>query len=130
MARYVGKRIVPKHCGYWDNTKTYEMENIVYDRASGNSYMSRKAVPAGTDISQEEYWALCSDFNMQMDLLEKHFTATEQRIVTDNDATEQAIRQDNAATAQTVQQDNAATRQPSSFMLKTSPNRSSVSKTR
>lgn len=98
MARYVGKRIVPKHCGYWDNTKSYEMENIVYDRTSGNSYISRKAVPAGTDISQEEYWALCSDFNMQMDLLEKHFTATEQRIVADNDATEQAIRQDNANT--------------------------------
>ena len=59
MARYVGKRIVPKHCGYWDNTKPYEMENIVYHRASGNSYISRKAVPAGTDISQEEeYWAL------------------------------------------------------------------------
>jgi len=76
MARYVGKRIVPKHCGYWDNTKSYEMENIVYDRTSGNSYISRKAVPVGTDISQEEYWALCSDFNMQMDLLEKHFTAT------------------------------------------------------
>ncbi len=55
MARYVGKRIVPKHCGYWDNTKAYEMENIVYDRTSGNSYISRQAVPAGTDISQEEY---------------------------------------------------------------------------
>ena len=40
MARYVGKRIVPKHCGYWDNTKSYEMENIVYDRTSGNSYIS------------------------------------------------------------------------------------------
>ena len=92
MARYVGKRIVPKHCGYWDNTKEYEMESVVYDQASGNSYISRKTVPVGTDISQTEYWALCSDFNMQMDLLEKHFTATEQRIVADNDATEQAIR--------------------------------------
>ena len=111
MARYVGKRIVPKHCGYWDNTKSYEMENIVYDRTSGNSYISRKAVPVGTDISQEEYWALCSDFNMQMDLLEKHFTATEQRIKADNDTTEAAIRQDNAATAEAVQEDNAATRQ-------------------
>lgn len=102
MAKYVGKRIVPKHCGYWDNTKPYEMECIVYDRNSGNSYISRKAVPAGTDISQEEYWALCSDFNMQMDLLEKHFTATEERIREDNDATEQAIREDNAATRQHV----------------------------
>lgn len=111
MARYVGKRIVPKHCGYWDITKTYEMENIVYDRASGNSYMSRKAVPAGTDISQEEFWALCSDFNMQMDLLEKHFTATEQRIVADNDATESAIRADNDETEQTILADNLATRE-------------------
>ena len=110
MARYVGKRIVPKHCGYWDNTKAYEMENIVYDRTSGNSYISRKAVPAGTDISQEEYWALCSDFNMQMDLLEKHFTATEQRIVADNDATEAAIKADNDATETAIRQDNAATR--------------------
>lgn len=111
MARYVGKRIVPKHCGYWDNTKSYEMENIVYDRTSGNSYISRKAVPAGTDISQEEYWALCSDFNMQMDLLEKHFTATEQRIVADNDATEAAIRQDNNATKQAILADNQTTRE-------------------
>jgi hypothetical protein len=111
MARYVGKRIVPKHCGYWDNTKEYEMESVVYDQASGNSYISRKTVPVGTDISQTEYWALCSDFNMQMDLLEKHFTATEQRIVADNDATEQAIRENNAATAQTVQENNAQTRQ-------------------
>ena len=111
MARYVGKRIVPKHCGYWDNTKSYEMENIVYDRTSGNSYISRKAVPVGTDISQEEYWALCSDFNMQMDLLEKHFTATEQRIKADNDATEAAIRQDNDATEQTILADNQATRE-------------------
>lgn len=110
MARYVGKRIVPKHCGYWDNTKSYEMENIVYDRTSGNSYISRKAVPAGTDILQEEYWALCSDFNMQMDLLEKHFTATEQRIVADNDATEQAIRQDNDQTEAAIKADNKTTR--------------------
>ena len=102
MARYVGKRIVPKHCGYWDNTNEYEMESVVYDRASGNSYISRKTVPVGTDISQTEYWALCSDFNMQMDLLEQHFTATEQRIKADNDATEAAINADNQATKEYV----------------------------
>ena len=98
MAKYIGKRIVPKHCGYWDRTKAYEMECIVYNRADGNSYISRRAVPADTDISQTEYWALCSDFSEQMDLLEKHFTATEQRIKADNDATEAAIKADNDAT--------------------------------
>ena len=111
MARYVGKRIVPKHCGYWDNTKEYEMESVVYDQASGNSYISRKTVPVGTDISQTEYWALCSDFNMQMDLLEKHFTATEQRIVADNDATAAEIRQDNDQTEAAIRNDNVATKE-------------------
>lgn len=111
MARYVGKRIVPKHCGYWDNAKEYEMESVVYDRASGNSYISRKTVPVGTDISQTEYWALCSDFNMQMDLLEQHITQSEAAIKADNDATEAAIRQDNDATESAIRQDNAATRQ-------------------
>ena len=109
MARYVGKRIVPKHCGYWDQTKPYEMENIVYDRTSGNSYISRKAVPAGTDISQEEYWALCSDFNMQMDLLEQHITQSEAAIKADNDATEAAIRADNDATEQAILNSNSET---------------------
>ena len=111
MAKYIGKRIVPKHCGYWDKTKAYEMECIVYNRADGNSYISRRAVPADTDISQTEYWALCSDFSEQMDLLEKHFTATEQRIKADNDATEAAIKADNDATEAAIRQDNTATKQ-------------------
>ena len=111
MAKYIGKRIVPKHASYWDKTKAYEMLCVVYNQADGNSYISRREVPAGTDITQTEYWALCSDFNMQMDLLEKHFTATEQRIVADNDATEAAIRADNDATEQAIRQDNDATEQ-------------------
>ena len=111
MAKYIGKRIVPKHCGYWDKTKAYEMECIVYNRADGNSYISRRAVPADTDITQTEYWALCSGFSEQMDLLEKHFTATEQRIVADNDATEAAIRADNDETERLIKADNTATKQ-------------------
>ena len=111
MAKYIGKRIVPKHASYWDKTKAYEMLCVVYNQADGNSYISRREVPAGTDITQTEYWALCSDFNMQMDLLEKHFTATEQRIVADNDATEAAILADNDATEQAIRADNDATEQ-------------------
>lgn len=111
MAKYVGKRIVPKHCGYWDNTKPYEMESIVYDRNSGNSYISRKAVPAGTDISQEEYWALCSDFNLQLEFVSQQMEESEQRIRQDNAATEQAIRENNAATERAIREDNTATAQ-------------------
>ncbi len=110
MAKYIGKRIVPKHCGEWDRTKAYEMESIVYYRTNGNSYISRRDVPVNTDITQTEYWALCSDFSEQMDLLEKHFTETEQRIKDDNDATEQAILDDNDATEAAILQDNDATK--------------------
>lgn len=44
MAKYIGKRIVPKHCGYWDKTKAYEMECIVYNRADGKSSLSHRSV--------------------------------------------------------------------------------------
>lgn len=108
MAKYVGKRIVPKHCGYWDMNQAYEMECIVYDQASGNSYISRKAVPAGTLISQTDYWALCSDFNEQMYLLNQHVTQSEAAIRADNDATEAAIKADNDATEAAIKSDTAA----------------------
>lgn len=85
------------------------MLSVVYENTSGNSYISRKEVPAGTDISQEEYWALCSDFNMQMDLMGKHFTETEQRIKADNDATEAAIKADNDSTESAIKADNDET---------------------
>ena len=111
MGSYIGKRVVPKHCGYWDSGRSYEMLSVVYENTSGNSYISRKEVPAGTDISQEEYWALCSDFNMQMDLMGKHFTETEQRIKADNDSTEQAILADNDATEKAIRSDNDSTEQ-------------------
>ena len=109
MAKYVGKRIVPKHCGYWDAANEYEMESIVYHKASGNSYISRKTVPAGTDISQTDYWALCSDFNEQLYMLDQHVTESEAAIKADNDATEAAIKADNDATEAAIKQDNDAT---------------------
>ena len=68
-------------------------------------------MPAGTDISQGEYWALCSDFNEQMALLDQHISESEAAIRADNDATEAAIRADNDATEQAILRDNTATRQ-------------------
>ena len=59
-------------------------------------------MPAGTDISQGDYWALCSDFNEQMEMLDNHLTQAEAAIRADNDATEAAIKADNTATKQHV----------------------------
>ena len=98
MAKYVGKRIVPKHCGAWNRSKAYEMLCIVYDQASGDSYISRKEVPAGTLLTNPDYWALCSDFSEQMYMLDQRIVASEAAIKADNDATEAAVKADNTAT--------------------------------
>ena len=69
MSEYIGNRIVPRHDGVWDSTKAYEPLIIVYEEGSGDSYISRKDVPAGTGLNQKEYWALCARFSEQAALL-------------------------------------------------------------
>ena len=56
MSKFIGRRIVPKHDGVWDINKEYEELSIVLDKASGESYISRRPVPVGTAISDEIYW--------------------------------------------------------------------------
>ena len=68
MARYVGGRIVPTHGGVWDGSKTYEELTIVLREDTGDSYISKLPVPAGTAITEEHYWALCQQFSEQMKL--------------------------------------------------------------
>lgn len=66
MSTYVGTRIVPKHCGEWDSTVKYEVLSIVYDASTGCSYMARKAVPKGTELTDADYWSLCANFSSQL----------------------------------------------------------------
>lgn len=66
MSSYKGKRIVPKHCGVWNSEKEYEMLSIVYEEETGDSYISRMEVPAGTALTDTEYWALCGKFSEQL----------------------------------------------------------------
>ena len=58
MATYIGKRVVPIVCGNWDINQPYEMLSIVLDTATKHSYISRREVPAGTAITNTEYWSL------------------------------------------------------------------------
>ncbi len=99
MAMYVGKRIVPIHRGAWDQSQPYEMLSIVLEEASGDSYISKRAVPAGTAITDETFWALHSKFSQQIKDMSDQLTETEQRIRTDNDETERTIQEDNQQTA-------------------------------
>ncbi len=69
MSKYVGGRIVPKHCGTWSSTKTYETLSVVLYADTGDSYMARKTVPAGIAITDTEYWAKSADYSAQLNKL-------------------------------------------------------------
>lgn len=66
MSEYIGRRIVPVHGGVWDGSKAYEELTIVLYEASGDSYISRRPVPAGTVIGDKNYWMLYSLYSQQI----------------------------------------------------------------
>lgn len=111
MAKYVGKRVVPKHCGAWSKNKEYEMLSIVLDEASGESYISRRVVPTGTLLTDEYYWSICSLFSQQIADMGEEFEERQQAISQNNAETLRQIRADNDATETAIRQDNDATEQ-------------------
>lgn len=110
MAKYVGKRVVPKLCGAWNDRTKYEMLSVVLEESTGDSYVARKEVPAGTGLNQTDYWALSSRYSQQYQNLSDQLTETLRQVRADNDETETTIRQNNTATAQAIAQDNTNTR--------------------
>lgn len=76
MAEYIGGRIVPDHGGVWDKSKKYEELTIVLNAATGDSYISRRPVPAGTEIYEEHYWSLYSQYSEQITRAEDHLDNT------------------------------------------------------
>ena len=110
MAKYVGKRIVPLPCGEWVQSREYEMLSVVLETSSGDSYIARRQVPAGTAITDTSYWAKSSDFSQQLQNVSDELVETLRAVRADNDATEQAMRADNDATEAAINQDNTNTR--------------------
>lgn len=97
MSEYIGNRIVPRHDGVWDKAKEYEPLTIVYEESTGDSYMSRKPVPAGTLLSQEEYWAMCSRFSEQMALYRQNTAEEVEQFRKDTAADVEQLRTDTAS---------------------------------
>lgn len=62
---YIGHRYVPKIMGEWD--KRYQYEGLSIVTYKGASYTSKKRVPIGIDISNEEYWVLTGNYNAQIE---------------------------------------------------------------
>ena len=59
---YVGSRYVPQIEGLWDINKDYENFSIVIDE-NNNSFTSKQNVPAGIELSNNEYWVQTGNFN-------------------------------------------------------------------
>ena len=53
--QYIGARYVPRFLGVYDVTQIYEALDVV-DNGAGTSYIARKIVPAGTPLTNTEYW--------------------------------------------------------------------------
>src|SRR5699024_264895 len=75
---YVGHRYVPKVMGEWDKSQTYEGLSIVTNK--GTSYTSKKRVPKGIDILNEEYWVVTGNYNAQIEEYRKEVRAFDERI--------------------------------------------------
>ena len=78
---YVGARYVPIFAGEWDATKTYEPLTIVMWQ--GNSYTSKTFVPAQTEISNEDFWALTGNYNAQVEVYRKEVEVIKENLKTE-----------------------------------------------
>ena len=94
MGEFVGKRVVPDHVGVWNQKKTYEPLMIVLDGETGDSYISRKAVPVGISLSDESYWSLCAHYSAQMRKLEQDVDEDVQQMHSDVTAVKNAMSLD------------------------------------
>lgn len=55
IRHYIGARYVPRFLGTYDVTQIYDALDVV-DNGSGTSYIARKTVPAGTPLTDTDYW--------------------------------------------------------------------------
>ena len=64
IKKYIGARYSPKFMGAWDKSSEYAALSVVY--ANEQSYVSRKTVPANTEITNTEFWIKSADWNAQV----------------------------------------------------------------
>lgn len=64
IKKYIGARYAPKFMGAWDKNSEYAALSVVY--ANEQSYVSRKTVPANTEITNTEFWIKSADWNAQV----------------------------------------------------------------
>lgn len=77
---YVGARYIPRIMGEYSNETAYEALDIV--TSGGVGYISRQPVPAGTALTNKEYWATWGSGNAAIDSLTQRVATNENDIST------------------------------------------------
>ena len=73
---YIGMRYVPVYGGVWDNTKAYEYLTLVNTTGDNSAiYISMKNVPAGTKLTNTDYWLLYSSNGGDISNIEQEIIA-------------------------------------------------------
>lgn len=75
---YVGARYIPRIMGEYNNETAYEALDIV--TSGGVGYISRHPVPAGTAVTNKEYWAMWGSGNAAIDALTQRVSTNENDI--------------------------------------------------
>lgn len=79
LKTYVGARYAPRFMGAWNKSNEYAALSVVYH--DNQSYVSRKTVPAETEITNTEYWIRSSDWNAQVDEYRNQVDAYDEKVV-------------------------------------------------
>lgn len=67
----------------WSITTQYEANTVVIDGATGNAYISTRAVPSGVAISNTDYWTVIFNYSLELaDLREQIASANEEASTT------------------------------------------------
>ena len=75
---YVGARYIPRIMGEYNNETAYEALDIV--TSGGVGYISRQPVPAGTAVTNKDYWAMWGSGNALIDSLTQRVSTNENDI--------------------------------------------------
>lgn len=81
IREYVGARYVPRFTGLYDATRIYDALDVV-DNGVGTSYIAKKTVPAGTALTDTEYWFVYGATSGAILDLQTRMTAAEGQITT------------------------------------------------
>ena len=86
--KYIGARYMPKFMGTYDAATAYEALSVV-DNGAGTTYVSNKPVPAGTALTDTEYWSVYGassgailDLQNRMGTAENDITGLDNRLDT------------------------------------------------